>query len=256
MDKLDIAIQIVNYNTKRFIEPLVDSITKDLADSNINYKILILDNNSNDNLSDIQKRWKLDKVKIYYSKTNNGFGAGHNALEEKTDASYILILNPDILIFEKHTIERMLKVLKLYKAAVIGPALVTTNREIQSEIMISRTIRNTKAQNWDHGELGSKNIVQAAKFKKRDKLGEVGWVSGAVMLIDHAVFKAAGGFDANFFLYYEEEDLCLRFRQKNYKIIYDPSVHIFHYGSVVAKKSKFFAKSLAYYIKKNGISGL
>jgi GT2 family glycosyltransferase len=89
-------------------------------------------------------------------------------------------------------------------------------------------------------------------FSERLVLGEVAWVSGAALLMQRSTFNEIDGFDENFFLYKEEEDLCLRIRKKGHSVLYDPNVKILHFGSVVAFKDKYFAASLAYYREKNG----
>ena len=57
MKSADIAIQIVNYKTKDFLDPLLESITKDIATYNGTVEVNILDNDSGDSLEDISKKW-------------------------------------------------------------------------------------------------------------------------------------------------------------------------------------------------------
>jgi len=60
-----------------------------------------------------------------------------------------------------------------------------------------------------------------------------------------------GGFDEQFFLYKEEEDLCLRIRQEGLEIIYVPSIRAMHYGSVVASKDEYMPRSNRYFTEKH-----
>ena len=53
----DLQIQIINYNTKRYLEDCLDGLFKDLKDSGLKYKVLVLDNNSDDDLSDTEEKY-------------------------------------------------------------------------------------------------------------------------------------------------------------------------------------------------------
>ncbi|HZJ34604.1 MAG TPA: glycosyltransferase, partial [Candidatus Angelobacter sp.] len=104
MTNIDLAIQIVNYKTHKYIDPLLKSVTQDLTNSNLKYEILILDNASSDDLSGIKEKWSNHNVKIYHSKVNSGFGAGNNFLEKHSSGKLILLISPDMQIIEKNTI--------------------------------------------------------------------------------------------------------------------------------------------------------
>ena len=235
MSAPDIAIQIVNYKTKSFLRPLIKSIHKDLYSSGISYKINIIDNASGDNLDDIKE----NAVDIYYSKDNHGFGAGHNSLARKTTAKYLLMLNPDMLIIEEHTIKRLIDTLENNNASVVGPRLVTPLD--RKNLSLEKTHPSYKQQPWDHGEIGK------WRFNTTDKLKQVAWVSGAAFLIERDLFIKLNGFDEKFFLYYEEIDLCFRIRKMQQKIIYNPTINMLHYGNAVASmRSVYGFKSFVY----------
>ena len=76
-------------------------------------------------------------------------------------------------------------------------------------------------------------------------------MSGAVMLISRDAFDGVGGFDEQFFLYKEDEDLCLRLRQADRQVLYEPAVSVRHLGSVVAQRPEELARSERYFIEKN-----
>lgn len=235
---MDLVIQIVNYRTKNYLAPLLSDIYNDLRNSKISFKILVLDNNSGDDLSDLKEKYK--NINFFDSDKNLGFGGGHNFLSEKFKSDFILILNPDIKFIENNTIERALNFIQNQKqVAAIGPKLMS----------------RYGAQYYDHGELLgflAKICIKlgGSFWKNRNNISEVAWVSGAFLLINRSIFEKNNGFDSNFFLYEEEKDLCLRIRKIGYKIIYCPQIKVFHYGSVVASKKKFFRLSKWRFIKK------
>lgn len=239
----DVTIQIINYNTKKYLTDCLDYILKDLKDSGISYKILVLDNASQDDLSDLEEKYKGSNIKFYYSNVNLGFGAGHNFLAKKTEGRYILILNPDLKFIEAKTIERIINYLE-------------KNQENNIVVAGPRLLNEKGVQMWDHGTIDGflswfANKIGNSHWRDDKERKEVAWVSGAVFLIRREDFEGAGGFDENFFLYKEEEDLCLRLRKKGRKVIYLPDIKVFHYGSVVASKDKFFVESDRYFLEKH-----
>ncbi len=249
MKKVDIAVQIVNFNTKKYLINCLQSVFIDLADSNLSFEVNVLDNNSKDDLSNLKDfffpLWQ-DKLKVYKSNKNLGFGGGHNLLAQKTQAKYLLLLNPDIVIEEPGAIKQLYwRIVNNDSIKVIGPKLYN---------------EKGRDQYWDHGEsrgIWAKflNEISLGFYMKRNLESECAWVSGAVFLIEKEIFDKVGGFDEKFFLYKEEEDLCLRIRHLDdkYKVIYYPKVKVLHVGSVVASKKVYLAASYMYFIKKHPI---
>jgi len=238
----DVRIQIVNYKTKKYLEECLVSLEKDLKDSSINYSVAILDNASGDNLSNIKSTFPgLRNIEVYQGEKNLGFGAGQNFLSTRGKACYLLFLNPDTKIIEAKTVEKLLKFIKESRVQIVGPRLVTDKG---------------KTQWYDHGELHSWRAHIAlntccAYWQKQENITEVAWISGATFLIEKKWFDELGGFDENFFLYREEEELCWRLRAKGDRVLYNPSITILHHGSVVAKKSEHIQKSTDYFLKKH-----
>ncbi len=240
--KYDLLIQIINFNTKRHLDTCLKSLFDDLEDFEISYKVIILDNNSDDNLGELEKKYEDQIISFHYSKKNLGFGAGHNFISAMQDSRYILILNSDIRFIEANSVKRLYERLigsSSYK--VSGPRLVE---------------EDMTPQRFDHGELEGitswmKNNYGSSYWKPRSKPAEAAWVSGAVLLIETGLFRSVNGFDEKFFLYNEEEDLCKRIREAGERILYDPTVSVMHYGHVVAKRSEHFSDSMNYYLDKH-----
>jgi N-acetylglucosaminyl-diphospho-decaprenol L-rhamnosyltransferase len=214
-------------------------VLADLQDSPIEAELAVLDNHSGDDLEPLRKEFP--KVSFYSSSKNRGFGGGHNWLAAKTKAPWICLLNPDITLTQRSSLAGLLKSVEAAQAVVAGPLLVTAKG---------------KPQWWDHGELlGWKAVIANnaghAYWKLRRQPGRVAWVSGAALLVRRDWFERVGGFDERYFLYKEEEDLCLQIRRQGGVVWYDPSIQMRHIGSVVAHKSEFMAQSQAYYFVKN-----
>ena len=197
---LDVAIQVVNYRTRRHLEACLPTVLDDLSDSGLAARVLVLDNASGDDLSALAARHP--EVEFVTAERNLGFGAGHNLLAARHDAAALLFLNPDTRFIEPRTVARLLEALGGDVQAV-GPQLVSATGEVEP---------------LDHGELHGfrARVAQAAgdsHYRQRDAPADAAWVSGAACLVARRAFDAVGGFDPGFFLYKEEEDLFLRIRR-------------------------------------------
>jgi GT2 family glycosyltransferase len=71
---------------------------------------------------------------------------------------------------------------------------------------------------------------------RQDKRIAVGWILGAAIFIRAELFKQINGFDKDYFMFFEEVDLCRRVTRQGYKVLYCPEFAIYHIGSVSGKK--------------------
>lgn len=227
----DVRIQIVNYKTKAYLSECLASIYKDLSDARISYSVAVLDNASGDDLSDLRQRFSGKPLDVIMNASNVGFGAGHNILARGASARYLLFVNPDTLCAEPHSIECLLHKAEEAGAAVAGPRLMTDHGS---------------TQRYDHAELDGLQASVAlhtghAYWKDRRESIRAAWTCGAFFLIKKEWFDRVDGFDANIFLYREEEELCWRVRAEGGVILYIPEIKVFHKGGVVAKKNTIHA---------------
>jgi N-acetylglucosaminyl-diphospho-decaprenol L-rhamnosyltransferase len=234
----DIAVQIVNYRTRGPLEACLESVLADLAGSELEHRVLVLDNASGDDLTELAGR--VPDVEFVMAGHNVGYGAAHNRLAAGHDAAALLILNPDARFVEPRTAERLLEALGGGVVAV-GPQLVDADGAVDPR---------------DHGELHGlrARIAQAAghsHYRRRDAPVDAAWVSGAACLVSRRAFDAAGGFDPGFFLYKEEEDLFLRIRRQGGRIRYLPTVRVRHDGAAVASRDDHLAASVTRFADKH-----
>jgi N-acetylglucosaminyl-diphospho-decaprenol L-rhamnosyltransferase len=237
--EMHLAVQIVNYQTAAYLERCVASVVADLRDSGLDYEINLLDNASGDDLRPLAARHA--RCQVHVAERNLGFGAGHNLLAAKTGADYVLILNPDIEFIIPDTAAQLLESAQRPRVKVVGPKLVS---------------EDGTAQRWDHGRLHGLRAQISYRaghsyWRPSVRREDVAWVSGAAMLVEHDMYRSVGGFDEAFFLYKEDEDLCLRIRQAGGLISYEPRISIRHRGSVIAGRGDHLATSTDHFIEKH-----
>ena len=126
---------------------------------------------------------------------NTGYGKGNNLLAAETEAAYLLIMNPEILLPPKGITD-----------------LLTVFRNEDAGIAEARQIP-----------------VEHPKYFDAGSSHETAWASGACFMIKTSLFRELQGFDAKtFFMYCEDVDLSWRVRKAGKKIFYQPLVGVFH----------------------------
>src|SRR3954454_20403380 len=181
---MDLAVQIVNFNTKDHLAPCLSSVVAAIARSGLDARVLVLENGSDDDLSDLAARFG-DAVEFHESDANLGFGGGQNRLARATRSRFVCFVNPDVVMpADADVFGALLRAFEDPAVAVAGPMLVGADGA---------------PQRWDHGELGSlraliSNAAGAAYWPERNDRADVPWVSGACMVVARDVFEAVGGF--------------------------------------------------------------
>ncbi len=240
VDDATIAVQVVNYRTRRYLERCIETVVADLEAGGPGYEINLLDNASGEDLDDLAARYT--GCRAFTTPVNRGFGGGHNLLAAQTDVPYLLILNPDVEVHAPGAVRRLLEVVSAdARVKAVGPKLV---------------MADGRPQPYDHGRLHGRRAAIALKgghsyWRATDVRQEVAWVSGAALLVEREAFAAIGGFDEKLFLYKEDEDLCLRLREAGGLVVYDPGVTIRHVGSVVADRPSELTEATSYYFAKH-----
>jgi GT2 family glycosyltransferase len=180
---------------------------------------------------------------------NLGFAGGNNVgirYAQYQDCEYFCILNNDTVVhsnFLNHLIQASLEV---YNAGILGPKILFYNNMsvIQSF--------GAKMNLWTgRGKLLGLNEVDSEYFSN---ILDVDWVSGAAMLIKKDFLIKSGMFDEEFYLCYEETDLCYRAKKAGLKILAVPTSLIWHKGGASLKGSSaeyYLVRNRALFMKKN-----
>jgi N-acetylglucosaminyl-diphospho-decaprenol L-rhamnosyltransferase len=236
----DLVVQIVNFNTQEHVARLLPGLLDELDRTPATTEVHVLENGSDDDLAAVRAAFG-DRVTFHDSARNRGFGGGHDLLAERTDSRAILFVNPDVEIDRPGVVAGLLAHLRDPAVVAAGPLLRT---------------ETGAPQLWDHGELRGirarvANGAGHAHWRARTAPARAAWCAGAFLLVDRRAFDAVGGFDERFFLFKEEEDLCLQLRRAGGRIVYDPTVSVSHVGGVVADRGEHLRPSIDAYVEKN-----
>jgi GT2 family glycosyltransferase len=162
---------------------------------------------------------------------NRGFAAGINEAAARAATDLLLILNPDTRL-RPGALRAMIDYLERHAEVVaVGPKVVSTDSSVQHTGrsfptaltgLFGRTTMLTRL--WPDNPVSRRNLTSATV----DDASEVDWVAGTCVLIRAAAFRAVGGFDERYFLYWEDADLCYRLRERGGRIAYLPSAVVEH----------------------------
>ena len=191
MKSQDITAIITSFHSKEKIFNCLNSIGESI-------KVVVIEN-SNDQLLKKEILSKYKNVDCILSKENLGYGAGNNLGLSKVDTNYALIINPDVIL-KKDTLDKFFLAIK----------------KVENFGIIAPLSKSEKYKNF--------NIDNDSSIK------EVENVKGFAMFLNMKNLKKVNFFDENFFLYFEEIDLCKRLRNQNIKIYIDPSIEVSHLG--------------------------
>lgn len=241
----ELSILIVTWNSQGTIQGCLNSIQKNCH--NLNYEVLAWDNLSTDDTVRIIQT-EFPKVQLFKSPQNLGFAGGNNCLLEKANSEFILFLNPDTVIMD-NSVTKMLEYLKNNPlVAALGPELLYSDSTFQLSYATFPNLASeffTKIYQRAANQRRSLLLKFLANISAETK--EVDWVSGACMLIRKEVLKEIGKFDENFFLYFEDADLCYRMKSIG-KIIYFPKAQVVH---VVGSSTKTQSLQTEYHYRKS-----
>jgi N-acetylglucosaminyl-diphospho-decaprenol L-rhamnosyltransferase len=197
-----VTVILVTYNSRHCLKDLAQPLSQFAH-------VCISDNASSDGTVELARQL-LPHASVLEQKKNLGFGAANNRAITQAVTPYVLLLNPDCEL-NPSSVTRLLEVAELFPtAAIIAPQLLRADRSLDISY-------RWPSDRW------KPRVQEAAQG-----LCCVGFVTGAVMLCRLSEFEKTGFFDEAFFLYYEDDDLCLRLFNAQKSIVVTPDVQWVH----------------------------
>jgi GT2 family glycosyltransferase len=250
---------IVNYRSYDELEACLTSLTRAL-DRSLD-EIVVVDHDSDPaRRGEIAERFPY--VRLVPSDANPGFGAGINAAAARATGRVLLVLNPDAEASPGLGTHMITWFDTQPSVGMVGPLVRTGDGVIDasarrfpswSTVFGGRSAWLTRA--WPGNPVSRRNLLTGPEVTEpRD----VDWLSGACMAIRREVFEQLAGFDEQFFMYWEDADLCKRAREAGWRVVYDPRVSVRHLGSRSSNKRPvsstiaFHRSVLRYYLKHGG----
>jgi GT2 family glycosyltransferase len=205
---------------------------------------LLLDNNPSD---DYERDFKCLVPGLRYVKIdeNLGFGRANNLGMQMATGKYILLLNSDTLLLNNAFYDciSFLESEAGRLTDVMGIKLLNEDGTYQQSFypyLRYNFIHYCKSNN----PFLYKIFKVGKDYREPSQIRGVGDISGAFILLRRKVFEKTGGFDPDFFLYYEETEWCRKRILKEFRITYYPFSSIIHYGGKSAPKGKMAIQAM------------
>lgn len=221
-----LSVVIVNYCQWRNTARLTNQLRRSNSFRAGEAEIVIVDNHSPPHPL-LTKLRRIDGVSVRLCNQNRGFARAVNEGIRLGEGKWILLLNPDMSVPDGFLDEVELLSRRLLDdkphAGVIGLGVWNTDGTPQSSCGPLPTFLRTIT-----------GLFRArAKRKCRPVPGaeqtQVPWATGCALLIRRECLEDIGGFDPDFFLYYEDVDFCQRAQERDWKVYFEPSLRVIHH---------------------------
>jgi len=227
---MKLSIIIVSWNVEEDLVNCLKSVEKNKPCEE--FEIIVVDNASTDGSVDTIKS-SFPDVKIIANSGNLGFSAANNRAIKIAKGKYIFLLNPDTIVYQS-SLDTLIAYLDDHAdVGACGPKFLDADGKAHSSVGYAPTFR---ALLYGRTFLRSLGIFRRSHKKLTDrkfdydKSGDAEQLSGAALMVRRSVMEEIGSMDENFFMYYEDVDLCLRIRKAGFKMVYVPESIITHIG--------------------------
>lgn len=215
----DTAIVILNFNGRHLLADCLASVGRLTTPVDA----VVADNGSTDGSLDYL-RAKHPGTRVLDFGRNLGFAAGYNRALAQVEHPWLVLLNNDAAL-EPDWLERLLDFAAHHpRAAVLGGKLLfsgVAGRVVQSAGASFTEAGTAFEIGWGQPDTGQYQVG-----------GPVGAIPGAALLVRRAVWSELGGFDASYYAYLEDVDLCWRAWLRGHEVVYVPEAVAYHgYGS-------------------------
>ncbi len=245
--KIEVSAVVVNYNDKVHLKECLASLER--SSRNRTLEMIIVDNDSSDGSQEFIKS-HFPRVKLISNRDNRGFAIASNQGIRESQGEFLLFLNTDTIL-QSEALGLMLDEMKIdLELGAVGPALLRGKNRYQVSF-------GNKVNFWSELiQKGFFNFYDKIRLKHDKGKREVGWLSAACLMVRRKALEEANFFDENFFLYFEDIDLCFKLRQEGWKLLYLPKAQVFHKGgsttSSLAITSRYeYRKSQLYFYRKH-----
>jgi len=224
-----VAVVILNYNGKSFLEKFLPSIIKNSGD----HQIYVADNGSADDSVKYLKE-HFPQINIILNQANYGYAKGYNLALKQIDAKYYILLNSDVDV-PMNWIQPIIHLMENNPTiAACQPKIIDyqfTNRFEYAGA--SGGFIDKFGYPFCRGRVFNSLEDDVQQF---NNAVEVFWATGACLFVRASAFWEVGGLDDDYFAHMEEIDLCWRLKNLGYQIYVEPQSVIYHVGGGTLNK--------------------
>lgn len=224
---MDVSIIYVNYRTSGLIADSLRSVRA--LTQGVSYEVIVVDNNTEKSLpAEFGELFPDIDIKYVMLDENVGFGRANNEGFKIAEGRNLFCLNPDTIL-----LNNAIKILSDYLDAHPDTGIVGGNlldARMSPGLSYRRFLPGVR---WEINELLHMMPEKAiyginSKYNHSDKPIDVGYITGADLMIRAKIALEVQGFHKDFFMYFEETDLCHRVHKAGYRVVNVPQARIQH----------------------------
>jgi GT2 family glycosyltransferase len=224
----DLSIIIVCYKGWERLNKCLESLYS-FSGKIIKIEVIVVDNNSSDETIHVIEE-RFSKFRFIINEINGGFANGCNLGAKNASGEFLLFLNPDTVASESE-IEKLLNIAKQNPDFGIVSCR-QENEKGRESISYSQFPSMLNLTGFQRAIRGNRSLAGRSRMPdtgcQTPHISYPDWVSGSVILIGCETFKKQGGFDEDFWMYFEDVDLCRRIRNINCEIAFCRDITIEH----------------------------
>lgn len=229
MHESRVAVVILNYNGKHFLEEFLPSVLRFSS----KHKVIVADNNSSDDSISFLKT-KFPNVEIVQNPINTGFAQGYNDALKHVSAEYYVLLNSDVEVTE-NWIDSIISLMDSNeKIAACQPKILDyKNKNAFEYAGAAGGYIDKYGYPFCRGRVFNSLEEDRSQYNNSK---EVFWATGACMFVRSKAYWEVNGFDGDYFAHMEEIDLCWRLKNIGYSVYVEPKSTVFHLGGGTLNK--------------------
>jgi len=218
-----VAVVILNYNGRGFLEKFLPKVIANSADA----EVIVADNQSTDDSVAFLKQ-NFPSIRLIVNSENGGFAKGYNDALKSVQAEYYVLLNSDIEVTENW----------------IHPCIELLESDDSIVAVQPKVLAHHDPQRFEHaGAAGGfldkdfypfcqGRIFEQTEMDKNqyEQVREIFWATGACLFIRSSAYHEVGGLDEDFFAHMEEIDFCWQLKNLGYRIVCNPESTVYHVG--------------------------
>lgn len=230
-----VSIIIPTKDNVEVLKRCVESIQQ--KTSYANFEIILVENNSENEATfsfydELKARYSNIEIVVYEPKGFNFSAINNFGVDRAARGDYLIFLNNDTEVISSDWIETMLSVCQRDDVGAVGAKLLFPDDTVQHAGVVMMKCGNVNDLGgpihvFSHIDRDDPGYMRRAILRQ-----DVSAVTGACLMTPRAIFDLLGGFNEDLAVAFNDVDYCLRVRDLNALVVYEPNALLYHYESV------------------------
>lgn len=222
MSAPELSISIVSWNTRELLRDCLASIREDPRSAA--WELFVVDNASGDGSADMVEEF-FPEAAVIRSRENLGFSGGNNLALGRARGRHLLLLNPDTRV-DPGALGGMVDFAdRNARVGAVGPRLEDGRGNLEPSWGGTPGGLSLIA----HKLLLHRLFPDRRLARRRSRAEDVGWVTGACLLVRREAAEAAGPLDDGMFMCHEDVEWCMRLGNAGWRVVYFPRSRVVHH---------------------------